>query len=148
MFYNSYYYLLKYNYLIKVCKKLKIRDWTKLVKNVITPEEAKIILHEVNTEKMNINLEDFRIGLEVELEHGKMYKNSNVTNNHPLITGCIVVAHMKETLDYYKRLDIMELEGDLFKAIKGKNMTKIEEKYKKLIKAKHVLTHVELDSFK
>jgi hypothetical protein len=40
----------------------------------------------------------------VELEHGTRYPEANVTNNHPILTGKIVLAHLKETLDYYQRL--------------------------------------------
>jgi hypothetical protein len=75
----------------------------------------------------------------VELEHGTMYKDVNVTNNHPLLTGMIVLAHMKETLDYYQRLDVVEIEGDLLKAVLSKNMDKIQGKYKKLVKAQSAL---------
>jgi len=59
-------------------------------------------MSEVNTEGMNIDAESFRRGLEVELEHGVRFRDANVTNNHPLLTGKIVLAHLKETLDYYK----------------------------------------------
>jgi hypothetical protein len=56
---------------------------------------------------MKIPLEDFRVGLDVELEHGTRFKDANVTNNHPLLTGKIVLAHLKETMDYI----IRELSG-------------------------------------
>jgi hypothetical protein len=49
---------------------------------------------------------------------------------------------MKETLDYYERLDIAEVEGDLLKAVLSGNLDKIETKYKKLIKAQSVLNKV------
>jgi hypothetical protein len=99
-------------------------------------KEARIILPQVNTAKMKIPLEDFRIGLEVELEHGLMFKAYNVTNNHPLLTGKIVMAHFMEMLDYYKRLDVAEIEGDLLKAVAAKNMEKALKYYKKLAKAR------------
>lgn len=104
----------------RVCKELNIRDWTELTDPKVLPEEAKVILAEVNNEGMNINLEDFCIGLEIELEHGARFKDANVTNNHPILTGKIVLAHLKESLDYYKRLEVVELEGDLLKAINAK----------------------------
>jgi hypothetical protein len=65
-----------------------------------------------------------------------------VTNNHPILTGMIVLAHMKETLDYYQRLDVAEIEGDLLKAVLAKKLDKIEVKYKKLIKAQGALNKV------
>lgn len=123
----------------RVCKELKIRDWTTIKKPNVTAKEASIILKIVNVKKMPVALENFRMGLEVELEHGIMYKDVNVTNNHPLLTGMIVLAHMKETLDYYQRLDVVEIEGDLLKAVLSKNMDKIQGKYRKLVKAQSAL---------
>lgn len=120
----------------RVCKELKIRDWTTLKKLDVTMKEARIILLLVNTEKMKISPEDFRIGLEVELEHGVKFKQYNVTNNHPLLTGKIVMAHFKEMLDYYKRLDVAESEGDLLKAVASKNMEKVQKYYRKLVDAR------------
>jgi hypothetical protein len=126
----------------RVCKALGLRDWTKIKKPNVTVKEAGVILKIVNAKKMPIALEDFRMGLEVELEHGTMFDDANVTNNHPLLTGMIVLAHMKETLDYYQRLDVAEIEGDLLKAVLSKNLDKIRIKYKKLIKAQAVLNKV------
>ena len=124
----------------KVCKELKIRDWTGLREPIVLPEEAQLILEIVNTKGMNINLEDFRKGLEVELEHGTRFADANVTNNHPILTGKIVLAHLKETLDYYKRIDIAELEGDLLKAILEQDMVKVKSKYQKLVNAQVLLS--------
>ncbi len=62
---------------------------------------------------MKIDPREFATGLEVELEHGVRFKDADVTNNHPIITGMIVLAHLKESLDYYKLLDVAEAEGDL-----------------------------------
>jgi hypothetical protein len=123
----------------RVCKELKIRDWTVLKAPDILPEEAKVILAEVNISAMDIDVEDFRVGLEVELEHGKRFGDANVTNNHPILTGKIVLAHLKEMLDYYKRLDVAELEGDLLKAMLANDMEKTKAKYKKLAEAKAIL---------
>ncbi|MEM2001445.1 MAG: DUF5661 family protein, partial [Candidatus Methanomethylicaceae archaeon] len=64
-----------------VCKKLGIRDWTKLERIEVPSEEAKKILSELETGDMKIDVESFRIGLEVELEHGTRYPEANVTNN-------------------------------------------------------------------
>ena len=65
-----------------------------------------------------------------------------MTNNHPILTGMIVLAHMKETLDYYERLDVPEVEGDFLKAVLSRNLNKIDTKYRKLIKAQAVLNKV------
>ena len=127
-----------------VCKEIGIRDWTKLKDPRTTAREAKTILKIVNTGKMPIDPEEFRTGLEVELEHGTRFKDANVTNNHPIITGMIVLAHMKESLDYYKLLEVAELEGDLLKAVARGNPGKIKTVYKKLANAKIALHKAEL----
>jgi hypothetical protein len=127
----------------RVCKELGIRDWTALTEASATAEEARAILKEINTEQMPIDPEEFRAGLDVELEHGTQYKDANVTNNHPIITGMIVLAHMKESLDYYKLLDVAEAEGDLSKAIASGNMEKAKKYFKKLAEARAVLSKVQ-----
>ncbi len=129
----------------RVCKELGVRDWSALGDSKVLPEEARVILTEVNAEGMNIDSESFRAGLEVELEHGTRFKDANVTNNHPILTGKIVLAHLKESLDYYERLDVAELEGDLLKALIAKNSTKVEVLYKKLVEARLVLSKAEAD---
>ena len=123
----------------RVCKELGFRDWTKLKSPKVTAKEARAILDRVNVKKMNIDPEEFRRGIEVELEHGTQFGDANVTNNHPILTGMIVLAHMKESLDYYRLLDVAELEGDLLKAVLSRNLKKIEEKYKKLSEAQVAL---------
>jgi hypothetical protein len=130
----------------RVCKALGIRDWTTIKKAEVKPEEAEIILNEVRPRGMKIPLEEFRVGLEVELEHGTRYKEANVTNNHPLLTGKIVVAHLKESMDYYQRLDVAEIEGDLLKAFAAKNLAKAAAKYRKLAKARLTLFQTEADT--
>jgi len=127
----------------RVCRALGIRDWTALDVPSIPPEEAACVLREINIQQMQIPLEDFRAGLEVELEHGVRFADANITNNHPLLTGKIVLAHLKETLDYYQRIDIAETEADLFKAICTQDTTKISAKYRKLNAAKIKLSQLE-----
>lgn len=119
----------------RVCNEIGLRDWSKITDPTVSEEEASTILNIVNTKEMNIPLETFRKGLEVELEHGTRFEDANVTNNHPILTGKIVIAHLKETMDYYERIDVAEMEGDLLKAILSQNIEKIESKYKKLIEA-------------
>ena len=128
----------------RICAELNIRDWTLLKKAQVLPKEAKIILAELETGEMNIKLKDFTLGLEVELEHGIRFQEANVTNNHPIITGKIVLAHFKESLDYYQRLEVAEIEGDIFKAVVNKNATKVVVLYEKLVKAKLELSQIEI----
>ena len=123
----------------RTCKEIGIRDWTRLKEPKATASEAKVILDLINTEKMPIDVLEFRAGLDVELEHGIRFNDANVTNNHPVVTGKIVLAHMKESLDYYKLLEVAELEGDLLKAVSAGNSSKIKTVYNKLAKAKIVL---------
>ncbi len=127
----------------RVCKELGIRDWTTLKEPAATIEEAQKILAQVNTGKMPIDPEQFRAGLDVELEHGTRFKDANVTNNHPLITGMIVLAHMKESLDYYMLLDVAEAEGDLTTAIAGGKTDKIKKYFRKLSEARARLSDAE-----
>ena len=127
----------------RICQVLKIRDWTTLEKAEVTLQEAEAVLAELETKDMKISVENLRIGLEVELEHGIRFPEANVTNNHPILTGKIVLAHFKETLDYYQRLEVAEIEGDLLKAVVRKNAPKIAVLYEKLLKAKYQLSQVE-----
>ncbi len=127
----------------RVCKEMGLSDWSQIKEPKVLPEEARIILAEVNTEGMDIPLEDFCAGLEVELEHGTQFKDANVTNNHPILTGRIVLAHLKESMDYYKRLEVAEIEGDILKALIAKNLAKVEALHKKLVQAKLALHQAE-----
>lgn len=128
----------------RVCAKLNIRDWTQLTEAEVELEEADAILKVVNVEQMPIKLENFRKGLEVELEHGLTFKDANVTNNHPILTGKIVLAHFKEMLDYYERLEVAELEGDLLKALIAGNQTKLQKYYRRLVQARYELSKAEM----
>ncbi len=115
---------------------------------VVSEEEASVILEILNKKSMEIPGKDFRQGLEVELEHGTRFDDANVTNNHPIITGMIVIAHLKETIDYYRRIDVAEFEGDLLKAILSRDIGKIESKYKKLIEAQNILNKAVAEQLK
>jgi hypothetical protein len=127
----------------RVCRELGLSDWSQMTDPAVRPEEAQVILKIVNTQGMDIPLEEFCAGLEVELEHGTRFKDANVTNNHPLLTGKIVLAHLKESMDYYKRLEVAEIEGDILKALVAKNLAKVEALHKKLAQAKLALQQVE-----
>ena len=126
-----------------VCSAIGIRDWSALTETKVKIEEAAIIQKLVGGEALTISSEDFRDGLEVELEHGLAFSEANVTNNHPILTGKIVLAHLKETLDYYVRLRVAEIEGDMLKALIGNNSAKIMEKYRLWVAAKADLANRE-----
>ncbi len=120
----------------RVCAAIGIRDWTKLTEAKVTSEEAKVIRKIVGGEARAIPAEDFQAGLEVELEHGLAFSDANVTNNHPILTGRIVLAHLKEMLDYYARLRVAEIEGDMDKALVGNDPKKLMQKYRLWVAAK------------
>lgn len=83
-------------------------------KKKFTSEEAQKIGEQlgINWEKWNI--EQFRMGLDVELEHGKVNKKTNITNDNALMTGKIALAHLNEFPDYYYRLEKLEKQADKF----------------------------------
>jgi len=120
----------------RVCSSVGLRDWTALTEAKVKIEEAAVIQKLVGGEALAISPEDFRDGLEVELEHGLAFSDANVTNNHPILTGRIVLAHLKETLDYYVRLRVAEIEGDMLKAMIGNNSKNLMEKYRLWVAAK------------
>ncbi|MBY0111646.1 MAG: hypothetical protein K2Y21_02405 [Phycisphaerales bacterium] len=77
-------------------------------------EEAKRIGDGLGVDWDRVNPEEFRLGLEVELEHGSRDPQTNVTNDDPVMTGKIAWAHLKEFPDYYTRLRRLESEAELY----------------------------------
>ncbi len=78
-----------------------------------TPDEARKIGDELGINWDEVRIEEFRRGLEVELEHGSEWgEETNVTKDDPHLTGRIAWAHLKEIPDYYTRLDKMEAEAE------------------------------------
>ena len=122
-----------------VCAELKISDWTQLTRAKVDRQDAVVIRELVGAEALEVPIEDFQAGLEVELEHGFAFPDANVTNNHPVLTGKIVLAHLKESLDYYARLEVAELEGDIFNALLAGNAERMIDKQRKLVEAKAAL---------
>ena len=74
--------------------------------------EAKKIGDALGIDWHAFDVEQFQMGLEVELEHGARDTQTNVTDDDALITGKIALAHLKEFPDYYTRLSAMEKEAD------------------------------------
>ena len=81
---------------------------------VFTSEQAKAIGEILNIRWEKFNIEQFRIGMVVELEHGRIDLDTNVTDNDPLVTGKIALAHLEEYSDYYTRLEKMENEAEKY----------------------------------
>jgi hypothetical protein len=77
-------------------------------------DKAKQIGDALGIDWVKFGVEQFWMGLEVELEHGARDPETNVTNDDPSLTGKIALAHLKEFPDYYTRLLKMETEADEF----------------------------------
>lgn len=92
-----------------------MRDYEKnLSKKRFTTEEALWIAKHLNIKFDKFDVEQFRIGLNVELEHGRINLFTNITNDDPILTGKITLAHLNEFPDYYKRLTKMEEEAEKY----------------------------------
>lgn len=81
-------------------------------KREFTSQEAQRIGDALGINWAAINLEEFRAGLAVELEHGARDPETDVTHDDELLTGKIALAHLKEYPDYYTRLAKMEREAE------------------------------------
>ncbi len=81
------------------------------MKKEFSTEEAKRIGEAIGVDFSQYSLEEFRLGLAVEMEHGSHDQETNVTNDDELLTGKIAFAHLKEIPDYYTRLKNMEQEA-------------------------------------
>ena len=77
-------------------------------------DKAKQIGDALGVDWNKIEIEQFWMGLEVELEHGTIDPETNVTDDDSLLTGKIASAHLNEFPDYYTRLAKMEEEADKF----------------------------------
>ena len=80
------------------------------VRKTFTAEEARQIGERIGIDWSSspFDVDPFRRGLNVELEHGLHDSETNVTGDDPLTTGRIAWAHLKEFPDYYTRLEQME----------------------------------------
>lgn len=81
-------------------------------KKHFTAEEAKQIGESLGIDWSKFNVEQYRMGLDVELEHGLVDPQTNVTNDDPIMTGKIALAHLNEFPDYYTRHEKMEREAE------------------------------------
>ncbi|NQU74560.1 MAG: hypothetical protein HQ547_07635 [Candidatus Omnitrophica bacterium] len=83
-------------------------------KKHFTEEEAKSIGEKLGIRWDKFDVDQFRRGIDVELEHGLHDSATNVTDDNALTTGKIALAHLNEFPDYYDRLDEMEEEAEKF----------------------------------
>ncbi|EWG11205.1 hypothetical protein PBF_09282 [Cytobacillus firmus DS1] len=79
-------------------------------------EEAAAIalLMGIDFTKTQFDLNEFWMGVNTELEHGKRSSQTDVTRDDPLLTGKIAMAHLNEFPDYYKRLKVLEAEAKAY----------------------------------
>jgi lipoprotein signal peptidase len=96
--------------LLAVSKKVGGKSVT--AKKHFTTEEAKKIGEALGIDWSKFDVEQYRMGLDVELEHGLADPHTNVTNDDPMVTGKIALAHLNEFADYYTRLEKMEREAE------------------------------------
>ena len=80
-------------------------------KKKFTAQDAKKIGDKLGIKWDKYDIEQFRMGMDVELEHGLCDPSTNVTNDDPVMTGKIALAHLNEIPDYYDRLEKMEKEA-------------------------------------
>ncbi len=83
-------------------------------KKHFTTEEAEKIGEMLGIDWLKFDVEQFRMGMDVELEHGLRDPHTNVTNDDPLMTGKIALAHLNEFPDYYTRLEKLEKEAESY----------------------------------
>ena len=81
-------------------------------KKSFTDEEAKEVGEKIGIKWDKFDVDQFRKGMDVELEHGLIDPNTNVSNDNSTITGKIALAHLNELPDYYDRLKRMEEEAE------------------------------------
>jgi hypothetical protein len=89
-------------------------------KKHFTAEEAEEIGKRLGIDWTKFDVEQFRHGMDVELEHGTVDPKTNVSNDDPSTTGKIALAHLNEFPDYYHRLDKMEEEAEEYWEKKNK----------------------------
>jgi len=77
-------------------------------------EEARRIGDRIGVDWAKYDIEEFRMGLAVELEHGLHDDQTNVTGDDEIVTGKIALAHLKEIRDYYTRLAVMERDAEAY----------------------------------
>ena len=81
-------------------------------RRTFTSEEARRVGYKIGIDwgSAAFDVEQFRMGMDVELEHGSLDPATDVTHDDPVMTGKIALAHLNELADYYTRLARMEAE--------------------------------------
>ena len=124
----------------RAIRDLLIKDFDSKQKTIVdlssleNVEIIKAFFDPANSQEA-YNMQEFAYALKVELEHGKI-KDANVTNNHPFLTAMIVLAHMSESVTYYKRLKVMEIEAELFEMERSQKQNEGKDLDKKIAEKK------------
>jgi hypothetical protein len=86
-----------------------------------TSEEARAAGERIGIDWVtsSFDVEQFRMGMDVELEHGTQDLDTNVTDDDETVTAKIARAHLNEFPDYYTRLAVMEAEAEAYWASRG-----------------------------
>lgn len=94
-------------------KELEVSATKPVTRRSFTSDEARAVATELGIDfgQLGCDLEQFRTGLDVELEHGAREPGTDVSGNDPIVTGKIALAHLTEFPDYYTRLAILEREA-------------------------------------
>jgi hypothetical protein len=90
-------------------------------KKHFTAEEAQRIGEALGIDWKEFDVEQYRMGLDVELEHGMRNPKTDVTHDDPIMTGKIALAHLEEYPDYYTRLAKLEAEADAYWSARGRH---------------------------
>ncbi len=83
-------------------------------KRYYTQEQVKVVGEQLGVDWSRFDVEQFRKGMDIEMEHGLVDPDTNVSNDDPVTTGKIALAHLNEFPDYYDRLEEMEEEAEKF----------------------------------
>lgn len=105
-------------------------------KILFSSERAKEIGESIGINWTEFNVEQFRMGLVVELEHGKISPKTNVSDNDPLVTAKIALAHLEEFPDYYTRLEKMENKAEEY----WDNHNRLNDKQESDVNSKDIYT--------
>jgi hypothetical protein len=83
-------------------------------RRTFTPDEARTVGQSIGIDWATapFDVDQFRRGMDVELEHGSHDPTTDVTSDDPVLTGKIALAHLNEFADYYTRLERMEREAE------------------------------------
>jgi hypothetical protein len=94
-------------------KEMTVETVKLATKRSFTSDEARAIANQLGIDfgALGCDLEQFRMGLGVELEHGPRDPETDVSGNDPIVTGKIALAHLTEFPDYYTRLAVLEREA-------------------------------------